>query len=292
MKIRASIVIPTHNNEHSIKKTLESCIRQTEENIEILVVDNGSTVSDGTESIVKSFSDNRIHYYKINISNRSIARNYGINKANGQYIQFLDADDVLQQNKIFLSCNFLDSHNYFAYMTLIEYRTSDEKYIRTSKKLEKNLTAHNTIPINAILMRNNRLIPFNEQVVRCEDWLFWVENLKNQKIYFNKEYVGGTVYISGNNTMSNRELMLIGEIEVRYLIKKKFRNETRTLFNFQYALFGFIQLELFRTASSEYKKTARKHIFMVVLAKIAIHVPFLSKKIKIKMNHIEKANPY
>jgi glycosyltransferase involved in cell wall biosynthesis len=93
-----SVIIPVYNADKYIAETLESCIKQTYDNIEIIVVNDGS--KDSGEDVILSFSDSRIKYFKIENSGSCEARNYGISKASGELFQFLDHDDVLDINKI------------------------------------------------------------------------------------------------------------------------------------------------------------------------------------------------
>lgn len=87
-----SIIVPTYNRAHLISKTIKSVLVQEYTNWELIIVDDGST--DNTKEIVNSFNDSRIkYYYKIN-EERGAARNYGIDRANGLYISFLDDDDL------------------------------------------------------------------------------------------------------------------------------------------------------------------------------------------------------
>lgn len=88
-----SIVIPTYNHGHFIKQCLESVLNQTYTHWEIIVVNNYS--EDNTVEVVESLSDKRIRL--INFSNAGIiaaSRNKGIELANGDWICFLDSDDL------------------------------------------------------------------------------------------------------------------------------------------------------------------------------------------------------
>jgi glycosyltransferase involved in cell wall biosynthesis len=95
---KVSIIIPLHNSEAYIAETIESCLAQTHENIEIIVVENGS--NDKSYQLVKAFDDKRLQIYQRTNANAAAARNYGYQKATGAYLLFLDADDVLGINKI------------------------------------------------------------------------------------------------------------------------------------------------------------------------------------------------
>ena len=87
-----SIIIPSYNRAHSIKKAIESILNQTFQDFEILVIDDAS--KDNTEEVVKSIEDKRILYFKNEINQeRCISRNIGIEKSCGEYICFLDSDD-------------------------------------------------------------------------------------------------------------------------------------------------------------------------------------------------------
>ena len=93
-----SIIIPAFNAEMYIEDCLNSVINQTYQNIEIIVVNDGST--DLTLELVNSFNDPRI--ILINQENKgcSASKNQGLRIANGDFIQYLDADDFLSSDKI------------------------------------------------------------------------------------------------------------------------------------------------------------------------------------------------
>lgn len=95
-----SVIIPTYNSQDTIYKAIQSVLMQTYGEIEIIVIDDGST--DSTVTIVEKlarFSEN-IRVFKQCRSGAAAARNVGLKMANGSYIQFLDSDDVLSLNKI------------------------------------------------------------------------------------------------------------------------------------------------------------------------------------------------
>ena len=90
---KVSIIIPLYNNEKYIKECIESLISQTYENIEIIIVDDGST--DKSVEVCEKFKDERIRLIKqINFGAPS-ARNEGIKQSSGDFIMFLDSDDYL-----------------------------------------------------------------------------------------------------------------------------------------------------------------------------------------------------
>lgn len=93
-----SIVVPMYHAENTIERCVKSLTGQTFRDLEILLVNDGST--DGTESVCRTLlaGDERISYFAKRNEGVSAARNYGIQKATGKYLLFVDSDDYLQEN--------------------------------------------------------------------------------------------------------------------------------------------------------------------------------------------------
>ncbi|QPM67313.1 glycosyltransferase family 2 protein [Atribacter laminatus] len=97
VKPTVSVIIPTYNRAHLIDRAIQSVLNQTYQDFELIIVDDGS--SDNTEEVVKKIQDNRIYYYKHDKNKGgSAARNTGISLAKGEYIAFLDSDDLWYQD--------------------------------------------------------------------------------------------------------------------------------------------------------------------------------------------------
>ncbi|MDT0688316.1 glycosyltransferase family 2 protein [Salegentibacter sp. F188] len=109
MKPIISIIIPTYNRAHIIKETLDSVLHQTFENWECLVIDDGS--NDNTKEVIQVYlQDKRFKYFERPEEREKGActcRNIGIEKSSGEYIQFLDSDDILGLNKFEVQLNKL-----------------------------------------------------------------------------------------------------------------------------------------------------------------------------------------
>ena len=91
--------MPTYNRANLISDTINSCLQQTHKNFELIIVDGKST--DGTAEIMSAISDPRVLFIESDVYlRRSRARNIGLERARGQYISFIDSDDLLAQNKI------------------------------------------------------------------------------------------------------------------------------------------------------------------------------------------------
>ena len=89
---KISVVIPTYNRSALIERAVNSVAMQTYENLEIIVVDDGS--ADDTETVVNSIKDSRIRYIKLPVNGGAAnARNVGVEHATGSLVAFQDSDD-------------------------------------------------------------------------------------------------------------------------------------------------------------------------------------------------------
>jgi len=95
-----SVIIPTHNRAHLVAEAIDSVLSQTFTDFELIVVDDGSI--DNTEEVVRSFIDRRLKYLKQTNKGVSAARNTGIETAKGEFIAFLDDDDLFLPAKLSL----------------------------------------------------------------------------------------------------------------------------------------------------------------------------------------------
>ncbi|MBA4252238.1 MAG: hypothetical protein C0442_11025, partial [Chlorobiaceae bacterium] len=186
-----TVIIPTFNRRTHVEEALLSVINQTYKNLEILVVnDAGEDIWD----LIQSFNDPRIKYF-MHKSNKGLAgsRNTGLNNANGDYIAFLDDDDIFYPNHIEILLNEITSSDYKvvysdAYRCLQEF--SGQKYVTVQKELKYSieysqpfLFALNIAPVQCFLFHKSCLsdnIRFDESLTTYEDWEFWIKlSLKN-----------------------------------------------------------------------------------------------------------------
>src|ERR1700744_3507890 len=93
-----SIIIPVYNSEKYLSDAIQSAINQTWSDTEIIIIDDGST--DNSLQVAQQFISEKVKIFHQENKGASVARNYGLTKAKGDYIQFLDADDILSNNKI------------------------------------------------------------------------------------------------------------------------------------------------------------------------------------------------
>lgn len=121
---KVSIIIPVYNDEVFIKRCLEALINQTLKDIEIIVVDDGST--DNTPNILKQYADkdSRIQVFTQENSKQGAARNKGLDLAKGEYISFIDSDDWVDEN-------------YFEQMLAVSERNNVDISISSAQRLRK-----------------------------------------------------------------------------------------------------------------------------------------------------------
>ena len=137
-KIIYSIVLPTYNRGCFLRKAIESVMAQTIPNWELIIVDDGST--DNTREVVELFSsiDSRIRYIFQSNSERSAARNNGIKKAKGNWICFLDSDDIFHTTHLEIFSEEIKKTKfskglYFSGLSVNNFSNEKEKYNLSGK---------------------------------------------------------------------------------------------------------------------------------------------------------------
>lgn len=120
-----SIIIPVYNAESYLAETIKSALEQTWQNKEIIIIDDGST--DNSLHIAKNFECDLVKVLFQQNKGASAARNIGLKEAKGEYIQFLDADDLLSNNKIEVQINLLlNLPGYLALCATVHFQNGTE----------------------------------------------------------------------------------------------------------------------------------------------------------------------
>lgn len=107
-KVRFSVIVPVYNRIDEVRDLLDSLRCQTLKNFEVVIVEDGSTAP--CEEAVKAAKDLRVKYFYKDNEGRSIARNYGMERAEGDYFIFFDSDCVIPENYFAVLTEELDSH--------------------------------------------------------------------------------------------------------------------------------------------------------------------------------------
>lgn len=106
-----SVIVPVYNSEKYLQECIKSILNQTYRNLEIILINDGST--DSSSAIINEFCgmDNRIKVFHKSNHGVSHSRNFGIGKANGKYLFFIDADDTIECNTLELLYNRIENDN-------------------------------------------------------------------------------------------------------------------------------------------------------------------------------------
>jgi len=213
-----SIIIPAYNAEKYIKRALESALAQTYKNIEIIVIDDGST--DKTAEIVKNYKDPRIIYLFQKNQGQGSARNNGIKKSQGEYITFLDADDYYFPQKVEKQVRFLENYpNYQAVYCNALHFYSDNPTVFFKKKgnfhsgdIFKDLLQSSYINPNTIMVSRKVLDKvglFNENRYYPEDWELWLKISRAgfQFGYLDEDLVKVEIRPDSNTTMAIQPIL-------------------------------------------------------------------------------------
>ncbi|MDB5223199.1 MAG: glycosyl transferase family 2 [Chitinophagaceae bacterium] len=144
-----SIIIPAYNAEKYIKDSVKSVLNQSWKNIEVIIVDDGST--DNTAQVVKNFThDSRIKYTKQENKGCSAAKNTGLNSAKGDFIQYLDADDILTADKIEEQVNAIKDDDFsIAVCRTVTFSTNP--VYKKSNEIDTEYIQFQGTPINFLL---------------------------------------------------------------------------------------------------------------------------------------------
>lgn len=188
-----SIIIPLYNKENSIATTINSVLDQSFKNFEIVVVNDGST--DGSENKVKEFTDHRVRLITQSNHGVSYTRNAGIKAAVGDWIMFLDADDVLLPDGLkHLTDNITDNETIVAGNFLVNCENYSRPYIRNNKdSLYESQSIYKAITTMKIFLRAGSFIistaciktqKFNEKFKRWEDMEFLIRILDNFRVQY------------------------------------------------------------------------------------------------------------
>lgn len=184
-----SIIVPIYNTAKMLECCLSSIVNQTYKDIEIILVNDAST--DGSYEIAKKFAekDKRIRLFNRPHKGVSAARNFGLDVAKGEYIQFIDSDDYVELNMIEVMLNKLIEENAdivvcnYTHPSIKNY-ASDEIFDTTKVEdclrfYQITFAAH--IPWNKLYKREIIKTRFDEEVSFSEDDLFGLSNLFNSK---------------------------------------------------------------------------------------------------------------
>lgn len=188
MNSKVSVIVPCYNQAVYLDECLQSVLDQTHQNWECIIVNDGST--DHTEAVARKWAqkDSRFQYvYKEN-GGLSSARNAALEKASGDYVQFLDSDDTIHRDKFSKSLSPdkeypLAVSQFTIYkngMHLSGYNRVEQDFL-TFEGIVFGWDLKFSIPIHCALVSRKLLegFRFDTSLTSCEDWLMWIHITQN-----------------------------------------------------------------------------------------------------------------
>ena len=178
---KISIIIPVYNTEKYIKECIESIIKQTYKNIEIIIVNDGST--DNSVNIIKDYQKKYKRIKVINQKNKgpSAARNNGIKHSEGDYILFVDSDDWIEENMVEKMINSINNKETDLIICSYSQITNGKRkdfIVEERKNFEEYLFDSSVSGYSCCKMIKRECIKnyFDEELNIMEDLLFWYSN--------------------------------------------------------------------------------------------------------------------
>lgn len=225
-----SVIIPTYNRVHILPVSIDSVLCQTYDNLEVIVVDDGST--DGTESFVRGLADGRVRYIR-NTGNHgpAAARNLGVRLAEGEYVAFQDSDDEWRPDKLEKQMPFLlepGEKTDLVYCEFTRYYGQTKRETVPSKALPIRCKQGDILPVlllqpligTATIVVKKRCFMeaggFNESLDTFEDYEFTLRFSQNHRIGFVEESL-----VKGNDSPDSVDKRFAARIRTQaYIVRE------------------------------------------------------------------------
>lgn len=229
-----SIIVPIYNAEKYLSKCINSLINQTKKEIEIILINDGST--DRSEEIINNYRDERIKYFKNENQGIGKTRNFGVEKATGKYLMFVDSDDYLKEDACeilfkkaekekldLVICNYYKVDEETDKKEIIEIKEFKNTKLKDNKELLLNV---NLAPWNKLykrdLIKKNK-IKFVENL-KYEDAPFVVETMDKAKRIGQVTEALNYYVIHKNSETTIRDRKVFDIIKIVDIIRKYFSN--------------------------------------------------------------------
>ena len=231
-----SVVIPTYNRAGFIKSTVEGFMNQTYTNFEVIIVDDGST--DNTEEVAATITNERVKYFKKGNGERGAARNYGLMKATGDYVNFFDSDDLPYPNHLQTAFEAVTKFNRPEIFTLgHDLKTPEGKVLAVYDSFDGNTADYavkqKKISINAFFARTDvaKEIIFSENrlLSASEDALFVCQLCARYPLYYINtvtstilEHDSRSMAVASEQQLLNRKKYLIEGLHADKVFMEKY----------------------------------------------------------------------
>lgn len=232
IKEKLSVLMTVYNAEEYLKHSINSILKQTYKNWELIIVDDGST--DRSVNVIKNFKDKRIRLIKKKHSGRTKSLNYGLKIIKNKYIAILDADDVSYKNRFKIQINFLNKNKHIDIVgTWYEIINSKGKILKIKKTvsslqevkremLYRNIFCHSSIMFRKKILKKVKEYP--ERFVYMQDYAFILSAMKYFKITIIPKVLVKNRMIKSSMTFSIPQRQILNErLKLFYFTMKNFK---------------------------------------------------------------------
>ena len=278
-----TVIIPSYNREKTIKRAVDSVLNQTYKDIEVIVVDDCST--DNTLDVVKSIKDSRLKVFKLNEnSGACVARNFGIEKAKGEYIAFQDSDDEWLPEKLEKQMDVLENNSninlvFCQFNKIDNENTSVYPPLKTGIITRKVLLEKSYVSTQTLIGRREcfSTVKFDPQMPRLQDHDLVIRLSKKYCFYFVNEPLVN-MYVQDDSISNNIKKL----IDAEYLLLTKYSEEVKSFPEFKYynlTIFAAMKRRNKMKAGIEYKALYKmKPSFKRLLKYIYVAITDISRK--------------
>ena len=212
-----SVIIPTYNNANFILNAINSVLNQTFKNIEIIIIDDGST--DNTKTLLENLIQlGKIKYYFQENKGLAAARNTGLRHSTGKFLKFLDADDILYPQQLDLQANHLINKEETVLSVTdyeLEFESKNKKNIKIifgKSPFLARFIEGNPCPVHVILVSRLFVLEaggFFEGLRSHEDSDLWIRLILMGATFEHIDYIGCSYKIHNASLSANHQKMFI-----------------------------------------------------------------------------------
>ncbi len=260
-----SIIVPTFNRVKKLKIAINSVIKQTYQNWELIIVDNKST--DNTKHLVNSYNNKKIFFYEID--NQGViakSRNFGIEKSFGEYLCFLDSDDWWDKDKLkFVN---LAAQQRYSFIYHNHYVSSPKRLISKRNIKNKSLTnpvfnnfidhgqpfATSSVTVKKDIFEKIGFFDSDRKYIAWEDFDAWIRLSQITNSFYKVDKSLSTINIDNENILDDKL-----KIKNTYLFLNKYVEKSKKIPN--WCLYNILVAEYNLSNFKEVKKILNKIIF-------------------------------